>query len=215
MPLLAQFGDRRARSMRCASCSTSDFGSANVGLLAQRAQRLLLDRRLDLALELELEVAATPRAARRRSPLAMPNALANSASSAGSCGSSTRLHRQRELALLCPRLPCRGSRRGTSARNVLVSPAFMPVTAASNSGSMRPSPSTIAKVLRLAARELDAVDRAGEVDVHAIAVCAPRARPRRYVVRCLRSTSSVRSTSGGVDLDLRPLDRDRRRRRRP
>ena len=51
----------------------------------------------------------------------------------------------------------------------------MPRAAASNSGSMRPSPSTNGEVPRLAALELGAVDRAGEVDRHAVAVAAPRA----------------------------------------
>ena len=94
----------------------------------------------------------------------------------------------------------------------------MPVTAASNSGqhaalaerrSRSPSP----------ARPGNSTPsmRAGEVDHHAIARLRAVARPATHVARCLRSTSSVRSTSAGVDLDLRPLDRGppKGRRRRP
>ena len=49
------------------------------------------------------------------------------------------------------------------------------------------------------------------------AIARPRAARdrRRSVVRCWRSTSSVRSMSSGVDFDLRPLDGDVAKGRRP
>ena len=90
----------------------------------------------------------------------------------------------------------------------------MPASAASNSGSMRPSPSVIAKSLRLPAGELDAVDRAREVDLARGRPSARRASTGSNTARWRRSTSTRAVDVGGGDFDLRPLDGETARCRR-
>ena len=107
------------------------------------------------------------------------------------------------------RLPCRDSRPETSARKSRVSPAAAPASAASNSGSMRPSPSVIAKSFAWPPGNSTPSIVPVKSTITRSPVCAPRATGSN-TARCLRSTSSVRSMSASRHLDLRPLDRDGR-----
>ena len=120
-----------------------------------------LTLRLDLALELEPQVGRDLGSRSSTLPLATPKAsrelgvdlgqLRRRRPTSPSASNSRRLPGD-FLAVVVGR---EGQRKRLAS-----SPARTPVSAASNSGSIRPSPSMIGEVLRLPARELDAVDRA-------------------------------------------------------
>ena len=183
--------------MFCASSSTSDFGTASSAFCAQRGERLLLQRGLDLALQLELEVRLDLRAE-------LVDAAARDAERLRELGVD---RRQLRLARPpspsartpppCPRLPCRDSRPGNVSANVFVSPALIPATAASNSGSIRPSPRMIAKSFAWPPGNSTPSMRPREIDDHAIA----GRRGARHAARSARAACaaprSCASTSSG------------------
>ncbi len=139
----------------------------------------------------------------------MPNACANASSSGGTCGSATSLTVSVELrrpARHFPAVVVGGERqRETSACRL---PSCRS-TAASNSGSMRPSPSVIAKSFACPPGNSTPSIVPVKSTTTRSAVAASRATDA-YVVRCLRSTSSVRSTSAGVTSACGRVDRDGR-----
>ena len=218
MPCRArQVGCARLRPAARVSRSTSDFGSSSVRRRQQRLHHLVLGTRLqarfDLALEVGPDLGAHLRRRRRRRRPALartrrrPPAAAAAATFftvtsnvAGLAGHvlAVIVGGKLQLETSCSRRPsCRAPRL-------------------SNSGSIRPSPSMNWKSFGLAALERAvAVDRAVEVDRHAVARPAPaRCDLRRTSRAACAGSRCVLSTSASPTSNRRTLDRRRRTGRR-